>query len=148
MIPNHYTLKTIGCDSVTPIVLFELHKQMEANVKVDLAEAFAVLLEAQALYIDMRQCENGQSDSGYYLEAGAGILNVLKKYSIEWVLESDKLEEYVHKFLTDRKFVKVTDTVYENTDPEGRYGFYEARILAAILSDVFAASDFGIIVEG
>lgn len=148
MIPNHFKLKTIGCDTITPIVLRELHLQMEKNVKVDLAEAFTLLMEAQALYIDLRQQESGQSADYYYAEIGKGIENLLMKYSLEWVLDPNKLEEYVLKFITERNFKKVTDTVYENTCPDAQYSFYEARIFSAIFTDSFAASDFGsIIVE-
>lgn len=147
MIPNHFKLKTIGCDTITPIVLRELHLQMEKNVKVDLAEAFTLLTEAQALYIDLRQQESGQSADYYYAEIGKGIENLLMKYSLEWVLDPNKLEEFVHKFLVDRNFKKVSDTVYENTCPNASFNFYEARIFSAILSDSFAASDFGIIIE-
>lgn len=147
MIPNHFKLKMIGCDTLTPIVLRELHLQMEKNVKVDLAEAFTLLMEAQALYIDLRQQELGQSADYYYAEIGKGIENLLMKYSLEWVLDPNKLEEYVHKFLVDRNFKKVTDTVYENTCPDASFDFYEARIFSAILSDSFVANDFGIIIE-
>lgn len=146
MIPNHFKLKTLGCDTITPIVLFELHKQMEANVKVDLAEAFTMLMEAQALFIDMRQRENGQPADCYYEEIGKGIENLLKKYSLEWVIDSDKLDEYAHNFLIERKFEKVSDTVYLNTDPDALHNFYEARVFSSILSDSFALNDFGIFV--
>lgn len=146
MIPNHFKLKKLGCDNITPIVMFELHKQMEANVKVDLAEAFTLLMEAQALFIDKYQRENGMSVALYYEEIGKGIENLLMKYSLEWVLDSDKLDEYAHKFLVDRKFEKISDTVYVNTDPEARHNFYEARVFASILSGSIGVNDLGCIV--
>ena len=147
MIPNHFKLRPLGCDNITPIVMYELHQQMESNVKVHLAEAFTLLLEAQAVYIDLHQRKNGISTSEvYYAEIGKGIEALLKRYSLEWVIDTDKLEEYAHKFLTERNFKKVYGEVYENLQPDASFSFYEARVLATFLSDSFCANDFGIVV--
>lgn len=136
-----YAMRMVGADTIMPTILFELNKLP----KVDLAEAYVLLNETQALYL--ARAENFGGASGYYYQQQEPIIvSMLKKYKIEWVLDFDKLKEYSEVFLirlgftkhTCRKLELGTEQIYDiwtHTEKEMQTNHYINTLLRSLITD-------------
>lgn len=126
-----FALKPVGPDLIMPIILFELDKQMRSGVFVDLAEAYGLLNDTQAVWINIQS----RARDPYYSEITPKIKGLLQKYGIQWVLNPDAVGPYVREYLTELEFSFYGDELVQAPQYNARsMTVYDNMLIKAFLS--------------
>ncbi len=128
-----YRMKSIGCNTVMPVILRELHAKKLQGVDVDLAEAYMLLNDTQALYITLLTKENNL----YYQHIEPTIRAVLDKYGLLWVLSPVRLSEYCTQFLVAMEFRSLKNGFWSapHLVPDALRDTYASLLIKAILEE-------------
>ena len=132
---NHFVLKSIGADSIMPIILFELNERKKQGVDVDLAEAYVLLNDTQALYLAIAE-NNRDHATGHYAHIEPKIRALLRKYKLSWVLDSAQLKDYAMKYLVAQGFSFLGTKVLSHPT-----GTYEATTYDTVLVKALITGD-------
>ncbi|UAW96424.1 hypothetical protein MPK64_gp280 [Erwinia phage pEa_SNUABM_16] len=121
-------LAHIGADVIMPAILYALNEKMQAGVKVDLAEAYTLLNDTQAVYLTLA---SGQPDR-YYDQLTPTIRALLEKYEIQWALDRDTLTKYCQSYMESKGFTPVEDGVYSYPEVVA-YNNYDRVFLRSLI---------------
>lgn len=138
-----YTLKESGANIIMPVILFELNKQMKAGVVVDLAEAYSLLNDTQAVYLTRARNDNDM----YYREIEPTILALLAKYGLQWILNENDLARYCKRYAELKGFERVSDVAWSHPTGQVESDNYD-RILLRALLDEYRPADLHESVDG
>lgn len=126
-----FAIKPAGPDLVMPIILCELDKRMREGTFVDLAEAYALLNDTQAVWINIQS----HARDPYYSEIAPKIKSLLQKYDIQWVLNPDAVQTYVREYLDQMEFGFHSETLVESPEFNARpLTVYDNMLIKAFLS--------------
>ena len=127
-----FAVKPVGPDMVMPIILCELDKCMRNGTFVDLAEAYGLLNDTQAVWINIQS----RARDPYYDKITPAIKSLLHKYGIQWVLNPDSVEAYVKEVLTELEFEFHGGSLVEAPILSPRsFTTYDNMLIKAFLSD-------------
>lgn len=130
---NFYRLKTIGADVIMPIIMFELNERKKSGVDVDIAEAYVLLNDTQALYLAIAENKRNRA-TGYYAEVEPNIRALLRKYKLQWTLDKAQLHDYAVNYLVARQFRLIAGNVYEHPSSYFRATNYDMILMRAIIT--------------
>ncbi|QZE59522.1 hypothetical protein MPK66_gp278 [Erwinia phage pEa_SNUABM_2] len=121
-------LAHIGADVIMPAILYALNRKMQAGIQVDLAEAYTLLNDTQAVYLTIA---SGQPDR-YYTQLEPTIRALLVKYEIQWALDRDALAKYCQSYMKRKGFTHVEDDVYSYPEVVA-YNNYDRVFIRALI---------------
>lgn len=127
--PKVFTLKHSGADVIMPVILFELNKQMKAGSVVDLAEAYSLLNDTQAVYLTLASADN----DAYYKQLEPTIRSLLAKYGLQWILNENDLSRYCERYAELKGFKCVDADVWSHDNGEVEIDNYDRILLRALL---------------
>lgn len=120
----------VGADVIMPAILYALNEKMQAGVKVDLAEAYTLLNDTQAVYLTLA---SSQPDR-YYDQLTPTIRALLAKYEIEWALDHAALTKYCQAYMESKGFTHAGDGVYSYPEVV-LHSNYDRVFLRSLISD-------------
>lgn len=126
-----FTLKRSGADVIMPVILFELNKQMKAGTVVDLAEAYSLLNDTQAVYLTLASADN----DAYYKQLEPTIRSLLAKYGLQWILNANDLSRYCERYAELKGFKRVDANVWSHATGEVEIDNYDRIMLRALLEE-------------
>lgn len=101
-------LAPMGADVIMPAILYALNQKMQAGIKVDLAEAYALLNDTQAIFLTKA---SGTPDA-HYDRLEPTIRHLLEKYDIQWALDREALTKYCQAYMKLKGFTLMDKDVY------------------------------------
>lgn len=134
MMPKVFALKNSGADVIMPVILFELNKQMKAGAAIDLAEAYSLLNDTQAVYLTLASADN----DAYYKQLEPTIRSLLAKYGLQWILIENDLSRYCERYAELKGFKRVDENVWSHATGEVEIDNYDRIMLRALLEECSA----------
>lgn len=125
----------VGVNMVTPIILLELKKQQDNGRLIPIEESWVLLNETQAVYIYINSRENND----YYENLKKNIQELLKKYELSFVLEIEKLNEYVENFLSEKEVKKNTTLIVnelEKTESKTEFYYFSKNVKLKNIAEI------------